>query len=223
MSPGKYLIPYSLSAFAEWMGIFAAQLPALAAKYGVVAAGNLPQTQANFNAKLPEKQLTDFVAEVVNGTPARSAPNDPFRELPSRSLVALETGLKKRIRKIGGSLKTQKSVFIQADGELLCIVAPDEVQLSPETTAPELKLRTVPNYALDIEFRKMGMDALRVETRQKGGNWQLAAILTTSPATINVVPLSDGDAEQIEVRGVFLEKNQIFGNYSPIYMTLIQQ
>lgn len=178
MSSGKDFIPYSLSAFAEWMRICAARLPGLAVK--------LIQTPANFNAKLQKKQLTDFVGEVVN----RST--------------------------------TQKSVYIQPDGELLCIVAPDESGLSPRTASPELTLRTAPNYTLEIEFRKMRRNALRVETRQKGGNWTIAAILTTSPTIINVFPLSPGDAEQIEVRGVFLEKNRIFGNYSPTYNAVIQ-
>ncbi len=186
MSPGKDFIPYSLSAVAGLMRIFAAQLPDLAAKYGVAAVKST-RTQAIFNAKLQEKQLTDFVGEIVRESTA------------------------------------QKSVYIQNDGELLCINAPDETCLSHEVTAPELNLRTAPNYKLEIEFRKMGMEIqLRVETKQKGGDWQLATIITKSPATINIIPLAPGEAEQIEVRGVFLEKNLIFGNYSPTYNAVVQ-
>src|SRR5687768_2611877 len=44
----------------------------------------------------------------------------------------------------------QKSVYIQTDGELLCIVAPDESGLSPKTASLELTLRTAPNYTLEI-------------------------------------------------------------------------
>ena len=104
----------------------------------------------------------------------------------------------------------------------LGIVSPDEAGLSPETTAPDVKFHTMPNFALEAEFRKYDLDALRVEFRHKGGNWQLAAILTSSPGVFNVVPNETGNAEQIEIRAIFIEKNQNFGIFSPIYTVVIQ-
>ena len=38
----------------------------------------------------------------------------------------------------------------------------------------------------------------------------------------NIVPTNAGEAEQIEIRAIFIEKNQNFGNYSPIYTAIIQ-
>lgn len=228
----KDFIPNTWSAFAEWMDNFAAQLPGLAAKYGVLPAKVTAVgvdngwvqywVQAKFNAKLQEKQLTDFIENVVNGSLGKPIPNAPVWELPPDPPAAVQTGIKKRVREIAASIKAQKSIYTEADGELLGIIAPDEAGLSPDDAAPQLKLRPIANYALEIEFRKFGMDALRVETKQKGGDWKLAAILTTSPATVSVIPLAPGDAEQIEARGVFLEKNEIYGNYSPTYNAVIQ-
>lgn len=228
----KDFIPTGWSAFAEWIENFATHLPALATKYGI-SATKVTQTttdnawvqywvQAKFNAKLQEKQLNDFVDAVVNGELGKPNGDTPVWELPADPPTDVDTGIKKRVREIAAEIKAQKSIYTEADGELLGIVAPSEGDPVAETTAPELKLRTTPNYTIEIEFRRYGMDALRVETKQKAGNWTLAAILTTSPATINVVPLSPGDAEQIEVRAIFLQKNQIFGNYSNTYNAVIQ-
>ena len=38
----------------------------------------------------------------------------------------------------------------------------------------------------------------------------------------NIVPTNAGEAEQIEIRAVFIEKNQNFGIFSPIYTVVIQ-
>lgn len=225
-------IPQNWAAFAEWMENFAAQLPGLATKYGISATKVSDTTadnawvqywvQAKFAAKQQEKQLTDFVDAVVNGELGKPEETAPVWELPASPPADVDTGIKKRVREIAAEIKAQKSIYTESDGELLGIVAPDQSDPAAETTAPELKLRTEPNYTLEVEFRKFGMDALRVETRQKNGNWTLAAILTSSPATINVIPLSPGDAEQIEVRAIFLQKNKTFGNYSNTYNAIIK-
>jgi hypothetical protein len=59
-------------------------------------------------------------------------------------------------------------------------------------------------------------------TSQKLLAQQVAAIFTSSPGVFNVIATSPDDAEQIEIRGIFLQKNQPFGVYSPIYNTVIQ-
>ena len=228
----KDFIPNTWSAFADWSDNFNTQLQVLAAKYGISAA-KLAQTdkdndwvkywvQAKFNAKLQEKQLNDYVAGVANGELNAAQPAEPTWALPAGSPTAVATGVKRRYREIAAEIKAQKSIYTESDGELLGIIPPDEAGLSPETTAPELQIDSMPNFALEVEFRRFGLDALRVEFRHKGGNWQLAAVLTSSPGVFNIVPTNAGEAEQIEIRAVFIEKNQPFGNYSPIYTAIIQ-
>lgn len=225
-------IPQNWAAFADWTDNFNSQLQVLAAKYGIAAA-KLAQTQkdsdwvkywvqAKFNAKAQEKQLTDYTDGIANGNLGTPQPNEPTWALPADPPVVVPPGIKRRFREIAAEIKAQKSIYTQADGELLGIVAPDEGSLSPETTAPDLKISPKPNFALEVEFRKFGIDALRVEFRHKGGNWQLAAILTSSPGVFNIIPNEPNNAEQIEIRAIFIEKNQNFGIFSPIYTAVIQ-
>lgn len=223
-------LPNNWSAFAEWLDNFFTQFGTLAAKYGLTAEltplerDNLWTQywiQAKFTAKQQEKQLSDYIELVANGDTGESQPTDPAWALPPNTPNGVAPGIKKRIRAIVRQIKANP-VYTTADGELLGIVGTDDNSLSPETTAPELKLRSLPNFAVETEFRKYGLDALRIEIRHKNGQWQLAAILTSSPGIFNVVPNTPGDAEQIEVRAVFVIKNQPFGNYSPTYNAVIQ-
>lgn len=232
MPISRDFIPQNWSAFADWTDNFYTQLQVLAAKY-TISAGKLAQTQkdndwvkywvqAKFNAKAQEKQLNDYVGDVANGELNAAQPNEPTWALPADQPAPVPPGVKKRFREIAAEIKAQKSIYTPSDGELLGIIAPDEANLSPEDTAPELKLRSMPNFTLETEFRKYGMDALRVEFQHKGGTWQLAAILTSSPGVFNIIPTTPDTAEQIQIRAIFLVKNQPFGNYSPIYTAVIQ-
>jgi hypothetical protein len=226
----KDFIPQSWSAFAEWTANFATQFNVLASKYnlaGETAALERDNTwvqywtQAKFNARQQEKQLNDFVDAVVNGDTGDAQPTVPEWSLPPNQPGTIAAGLKKRLRSLARQIKANP-LYTTADGELLGIIGPDETALSPDDTAPELRLRSLANYAVEVDFRKFGTDAVRVEIRHKGGQWILAAILTSSPGVFNVVPATGGEAEQLEVRAVFLIKNQPFGNYSPTYNVTIQ-
>jgi len=223
-------IPQSWSAFVEWVANFVTHFNALAAKYGL--EGELAQLekdnlwvqywlQAKVNAKAQEKQLTDFIEGIVNGESGAPPPTEPVWALPPNPPANIGTGLKKKLRSIARQIKAN-SLYTKSDGELLGIISPEEAGLAPENTAPQFTVRSMPNYAVETDFRKYGMDALRIEFRHKGGNWILAAILTSSPGVFNIIPSVSGDAEQIEVRGIFLLKNQPFGNYSPTYNVVIQ-
>ncbi|MCW5959312.1 MAG: hypothetical protein KIS76_04065 [Pyrinomonadaceae bacterium] len=77
------------------------------------------------------------------------------------------------------------------------------------------KSQTMPNDNMEVDFRRS--DAVRVEFKKKGGTWTPGAILTSSPGTFSIIPESPGDAENLEIRAIFLQKNQPFGDYSPIY------
>jgi hypothetical protein len=223
-------LPSNWSAFAEWTANFATQFNVLASKYNL--AGEVAQVekdnnwvqywvQAKYNAKQQEKQLSDFVDAIANGETGDPQPTEPAWSLPPNPPGNIAAGLKKRLRSLARQIKANP-LYTTADGELLGIIGPDETALSPDDTAPELRLRSLANYAVEVDFRKLGTDALRVEIRHFSGQWILAAILTTSPGVFNVVPASGGGAELLEVRAVFLIKNQPFGNYSPTYNVTLQ-
>jgi len=228
----KDFIPQNWAAFAAWSDNFATHLPSLAAKYGISAA-TLAQVQKDndwvqfwipmkLSGKQQLKQLEEFVKQVSNGELNAPALSDPAWELAADAPAGVKTGVKKRFREVAGFMKSQKSVYSEADGDLLGIVSAEESNLSPDGFTPDVKFHSMPNFALEAEFRKYGLDALRVEFRHKGGEWQLAATLTSSPGVFNINPTTAGITEQIELRCVFIVKNQPYGNYSPIYTAIIQ-
>lgn len=223
-------IPQSWAAFAEWLDNFATQLPSVAAKYNLTAS--LPTVaadnawvqywvQAKFNAKQQEKQLTDFVDIMTGGKEGDAQPTVPAWELPADPPAQVNPGIKQRIRAFVRQIKANPN-YTKADGELLGIISPDEGDISPDNYTPDVKFHSLSNFALEADFRLYGLDALRIEFRHKGGAWQLAAILTSSPGVFNVIPQTAGVAEQIELRCVFTVKNQNYGNFSPIYTAVIQ-
>lgn len=225
-------IPSNWSAFGDWSQNFNTQLQVLAPKYGISAA-KLAQTAkdnawiqywvpSKVAAKNQKKQLDDYVSAVSNGALNDPKLNDPTWALAGEPPVTVDPGVKKRFREIAAFIKAQKSIYTQADGELLGIVSADESNSLPDSYTPDVKFDSEPNFALEAEFRKYGLDALRIEFRHKGGEWQLAAILTSSPGVFNIHPATAGQAEQIELRCVFIVKNQPYGNYSPIYTAVIQ-
>lgn len=225
-------IPSNVSAFGDWSQNYYTHLVVLAPKYGISAA-KLAQTlkdndwvqywvQAKYTAKLQKKQLDDYFSGVANGDLNDPKLDDPAWVLAAGAPEVVDPGVKKRYREIAGFIKAQKSVYTQVDGELLGIISPDEGNVSPDDFTPDVKFESESNFALEAEFRKYGLDALRIEFRRKGGDWILAAMLTSSPGVFNINPATAGQAEQIELRCVFIVKNQPYGNYSPIYTAVIQ-
>ena len=228
----KDYIPSNWDAFAVWSANFIAQLPNVSAKYNITAAAMAQAVkdndwvqywvEAKNTAKRQEKQLNDYVDAVANGALNDPPQNDPAYALPPNLPGIVLPGIKKRIREIASGIKAQKSIYTRADGELLGIVTPDEAGFNEMDFTPEVRLRSLSNFAVEADFRKFGLDALRIDFRYKNGNWQLAATLTSSPGVFNIAPTVSGNAEQIEIRAVFILKNQIFGNYSPSYTIVIQ-
>jgi hypothetical protein len=232
MPTSRDYIPMNWAAFAVWFANFIVQLQVLAAKYSVSAAkvAQLVKdndwvqywVEAKAAGKQQEKQLNDFVAGVTNGNLGAPALSDPLWSLPAGAPEGVPTGIKARIREAANGIKSQKSIYTIADGTLLGIVTPEEAGKSEQDYIPALKLVSLTNYGLEGNFRLYGLDALRVECRHKGGGWQIVATLTSSPGVFNIVPKTAGEAEEIEIRAIFIKNNVPYGQYSPIYAEIIR-
>lgn len=227
----KDFIPQSWSAFADWFQNFYTQLVVLAAKYGVT--DKLPQLErdnswvgywvgAKVSVKQQEKQLTDYIDAVTRGELGSAPPSIPEWGLPASQPANVPPGIKARVREVAAIIKAQKSIYTTADGNLLGIISPEEAGLTEADFTPSLKLRSLNNYGIEADFRKFRLDALRIEYRHKGGDWMLAAVLTTSPGVFNIPTITPGSVEQVEIRAVFFQNNKIYGNYSPTYTVVIQ-
>ena len=231
--PSKDYIPNNWSAFADWLVNFVTQLQVLAAKYSVPAAkitaleADNAWTQyyvpAKLSAAAQEKQLTDYMTATRKGTPdGKGTPTKPVWELPPDEPADVPLDIEDRIREVANYIKNQKSIYTQADGELLGIISPEESGKPESDYAPALKIEQMTAYHVGFEFRKEGLDAVRFEYRKKGGAWTALGDSARSPTDFMIPPTTPGDAEQVEIRAIFLKDYKPFGSYSPIYTTTIQ-
>lgn len=224
-------IPLNWAAFAVWMANFTAQLEVLKTKYNVseTAVANLVEdntwvqfwADAQSNAKQQKKQLTDYTDGVRKGKLGAPALSNPVWNLGATP-ATVPPGIHERIREVANFIKAQKSIYTIADGELLGIVTAQEAEKPENEYIPALTLDVEPNYNLEADFRLHGTNALQVEYRLKGGEWRVAATLTSSPGKFNIVPTTPGEAQTVEIRAIFIVKNQPYGQYSPIYSTVIK-
>lgn len=215
--------PQGADSRAAWHANWAAQLPALATKYGIAAAATTQVAadntwmqywvQARHDADQLKQQLTKYFNEIGGSDPSLDPPAPIDFTLQGTAPAEVPPGIEFRTREIARQIKGHAS-YATADGELLGIVSPKETNGDLSELTPEFTLKTLANFELEATFKKQGMDALKFEVRHKGGNWQMAAFLLTSPGTFAVVPAAAGVAEQIEVRAVYLQKNNPVGNFS---------
>jgi hypothetical protein len=208
---------------ALWHANFAAQIAALAAKYNIsaavltqIAADNAwiqYWVQARHDADNLKQQLTKYFNEISGSDPTLDPPAPIVFQLQGAAPAEVPPGIEYRTREIARQIKGMAN-YASADGELLGIVGGKETGGDLTNLTPEFTLRTLANFELEATFKKQGMDALKFEVRHKGGNWQMGAFLLTSPGTFAVVPAVANTAEQVEVRAIFLQKNNPVGNFS---------
>ena len=112
------------------------------------------------------------------------------------------------------------AVYTVADGENLMIVSPDEQAPDMDEAIPELKPSVDVNDAVVVSYRKGEFGGLELQWRKVGQPmWQLADKSTEK--TITFKPEGLTPPEKIELRGVFLMKNQRVGKWSPTYTLTI--
>lgn len=204
-------------------------LPGLAGKYGVSAAA---VTRVSENAQWmrfwvdyrydfqqQSEQLTKFYNALALGKDAGGAITAPVITPPNAVPVEIEPDVKSFTYALRREI-VNKSNYSVADGELLGFEAPQSASKPDSLITAKFTNRTLANFDLQIDFTKQGLDALRLEYRRKGGEWKFLDKLTAN-GTVHVDPQTAGEAEQIELRGVMLRKNEPVGNYSEIQTALI--
>ncbi len=218
--------PKSMDARAAWHENFATQLPALAAKYNILApilaevgADNAWMqywVDARHEADAQSQQLTRFFND-ISGKDENLPPPAPINwSLSGAPPTQVKPGIEFRTREIARQIKGSMA-YAEADGDLLGIVTSGtaSMPLPPgEQVSPDFTLVTLAEFALQATFRKLGNDAVRFQYRHKGGNWIAAGVLINSPGSFTIAPQTPGTAEQIEVRGIFLLGNAEVGVFS---------
>lgn len=221
-------LPPTWSALAEWYQNFALNLPELAAKYGIAAAtltavandNNWLQywVAAKFTARQQEKQLTDYTEAIADSEIGTTPPTTPAWALPPDMPPEVAPGLRKRVRQLANQIKNNP-VYTEADGALLGIISTNEAP--PAYLKASFAAHALANYAVAVEFKKQGMDAMQFETRKAGEtNWTTAGTKTASPAKLMFAVAAP---TQIEMRGILVKKDEPVGDYSDIVTVTIAQ
>lgn len=216
--------PQNMDALAAWHDNFVNQLGPLATKYNIPAA---TVTQAEDDndwmtywvdlrhaADTFKQQLTKYFNDIKGNDPTLMPPATP---VPPGVLGAPADppppGIEFRTREIANQIKGHIA-YAAADGEALGIVGPESGPEPEGTLKPDIALRTLANFELEATFSKKGNDALKLQFRHAGGDWKSAGFLVASPGTFAIAPSVAGTAEQIEIRAIYILKNNEVGNYS---------
>ena len=160
MADGDWL-PKPPEEFLEWIINFNQKLPgALATKYGISAA-TVTQLQADtdwtvywvpakFQTEAQKTQVNDYY-DTITTEPNEPKPVEPTLSLPPDPPAAVPPGIRKRIRDIASAIKGQKSIYNQADGEVLKIVG--GAPAKPDNPKPVFDLETLTNFALKATLK----------------------------------------------------------------------
>lgn len=230
MAEDRDWYPRSLDERADFHLNLANQADAFAAKYGwsaatvasIVADSTWYQYWAPGRAQIEQigKQLTGYVATIKGNDPSLDPPAPIDFKLSEEAPPEVPPGIEFRTRALRRET-VNSSNYAVADGLLLGFQKPEAPGNDLTELAPELSLRTLSNFQIEATFSKKGTDAVRFEFRRKGGEWQLLGDKASSPATLQIPPQTAGQAEQVEIRAIFLKKYAPIGNYSATYATVI--
>ena len=165
------------------------------------------------------RQLTKYIHVIGGNKTDADVPQKPKFNNSDDAPPEVPPGIEARTRALRRET-VGRTYYSEADGlalgfEKLPADEPDRSQL-----APELKIKTLDNYRLEVAFSKQGMGAVRFEVR-RAGSWMPLGDKASSPAVLTVTPTTAGEAEKIELRAVFLKDYEPVGVYSPIYTALI--
>lgn len=231
--PVEDFLPQNWEEFDIWMQNISRQIDQLADKYGVTpaqiaalaadAAWVRYWVAAKSVAEHQEEQLQKYVAAIAKKEPGTPAPAEPTWELPPSPPAPVPPGIRRRARNLATYIKRDKAVYEIADGELLGIVGDERGETDTATLQPTLTARTLPAFAVEVEYEKQGK-FLRIEMRYLTagrGDWREIKVLTRSKGSFTVPPSVAGQGEQIELRAIYLENDQPVGNYSDIVTAFI--
>jgi len=162
-----------------------------------------------------ENEMNKWFDALLNGepkgSPATAAPTFKPITLPAGAFIGLLDEFREMIRFFKAN-----AAYNLADGENLMIVPPDEGSRNIAEAAPELKVSIDVNGDVSIEYLKEEFSGLELQWRKTGQQmWQFADKSTEK--VITFTPSGITSPEKIEVRGVYLWKNNRVGNWSPVY------
>jgi len=158
------------------------------------------------------QQQTKYFNTIAGTNDGADVPEPLNWAVPPGMPPEVKPGLEKRIRDARRETVGYANYAV-ADGELLGFET-GATSIPTPSTPTDFSLETLSNFVLKAKFRKRGMDALKLQFRRIGGEWQDAGFLVSSPGTFSIAPSTPGVGEQIEVRAIYIKGNSEIGSYS---------
>ncbi|HEY0657142.1 MAG TPA: hypothetical protein VGD05_01645 [Pyrinomonadaceae bacterium] len=166
-----------------------------------------------------EREMNNWFEALLYGTPkgsgATAAPAFQTIALPTGTFIGIIDEFREMMRFFKAN-----AAYTEADGANLMIVSPLEESRNPAEAVPNLKASTDIGGAIRIEYTRGNFSGLELQWRKAGAaDWQLADKSTEKIIRFTPAPVTP--PEKIELRGVYLLKNQRVGNWSPTYTVTV--
>jgi hypothetical protein len=223
--PDADFYPQTVRTRNTWHQQFASALPSVATKYNVSAADVARVQQiADWYAfwvgvkdslGTYRQGLTAYFASMTGKDTAAEAPEQPGFVQPTPPVADPPPGIEKWTRDLARHIKGN-SQYSDADGAMLGIGPAVRAVRALDELKPNLIVLPGKNFQVGVKFRKYGMDGLRLEYRGNDDKWVSAGVLLASPGHIKITPSTPNQAEGIQLRAIYMKRNDIVGNWSDI-------
>lgn len=219
----KDVIPNTDAGLNTLLQLMKLNLPTHTAALGV-SAGEVSQTERDADTVgylIPytsavnafKEEAFSFKDLIIDGELNAPTPALPVLNVPDASAITFTVGIVKRLRLLIRKIKASPN-YNESIGRDLGIVR-DSEGISPEMLKPTLKVTTMIDDKVRVEFNKQGQTAVRIQLKRGGGNFETVGDPTTSPF-VDHTASTGGNPEKREYRAVYLEKNEPVGQYSDI-------
>lgn len=160
------------------------------------------------------KQMDKWFDGLLKVKTHKTAPDSPIF-LQITLPAGAQEGLYQAFRDKMDFFKSNEA-YTRAIGEDLMIVAAEGDEVDTTNAMPELSVSVDVNGAVSATYKKGAFGGLELQWREAGAAmWQLAD--KSSEKTITFTPEGITLPAKIELRGVYLLKNQRVGQWSPNY------
>ena len=199
----KDYIPDDIPSFNEWIDNYLLNYPTLGATLGLSA----PEITAG--TALITAYKTAYTAQVAASVAFKNAAQDARTK--RSQMLSGQNGIRKQVQ----SMKANSN-YTLAIGETLQIEV-DETAIDINTAAPVLRLRLTGENFVEIFFKKLIFDGIKLESKR--GNetsFSFLAFDTEAPYLDTRANLTDAP-ERREYRAYFMLHDQIVGVLSAVF------
>lgn len=199
----KDYIPDDIPSFNEWINNYELNYPTIGASLGLSA----PEIAAG--TALITAYKTAYAAQVAAGVAFKNAAQDA--RIKRKAMESGQNGIRKQVQ----SMKANSN-YTLALGETLQIEL-DETVIDINTASPVLRLRVTGENFVEIFFKKLIFDGIKIESKRGTETSFIFLAFDTEAPYLDTRPnLTDGP-ERREYRAYFMLHDQIVGVLSAVF------